>query len=60
MQGRSVAWLATQMNYERANVYNIFRRKSIDTELLRKLSVLLKYNFFFDLANDFENSDKEL
>ena len=45
-QGRSVSWLATQLCCERSNIYNIFKRESIDTALLVKISIALGCNFF--------------
>ena len=49
-QGKSAAWLATQIPCERTNVYNIFRRKSVDARLLMKISQILEYDFFKDLS----------
>ena len=40
-QGKSAAWLATQIPCERTNVYNIFKRKSLDVRLLMRISVIL-------------------
>ena len=51
-QGRSAAWLATQIPCERTNVYNIFRRKSLDVRLLMKISQILEYDFFKDLSEE--------
>lgn len=51
-QGRSAAWLATQIPCERTNVYNIFRRKSLDARLLMKISRILNYDFFKDLSEE--------
>jgi len=45
-QERSVSWLAKQLYCDRTNVYDIFRRQSLDTELLLRISIILKYNFF--------------
>jgi hypothetical protein len=45
-QERSVVWLSRKLNCNRTNVYKIFHRTSIDTELLLKLSNILKCNFF--------------
>lgn len=45
-QGRSVKWFAEKLCYERTNVYNIFRRKSIDTDLLYRISEILEHDFF--------------
>ncbi len=46
----TVIWLAEQLNCRRNNIYNIFRRPTIDTELLERLSKALNHNFFKDIA----------
>ena len=35
-QGGSVSWLAKQLCCDRTNIYSIFNRERIDTELLKK------------------------
>ncbi len=45
-QGRGITWFATQICCERTNVYTIFKRKSIDTELLLRISQVLDHDFF--------------
>ncbi len=45
-QERSVVWLARKLNCNRTNIYKIFNRASIDTELLLKISKILNRNFF--------------
>ncbi|MCR4663888.1 MAG: XRE family transcriptional regulator [Paludibacteraceae bacterium] len=45
-QGRTVSWFAKQICCERTNVYSIFQRSSIDTELLLRISRILSYDFF--------------
>lgn len=45
-QGRSVTWFADKLCCERTNIYNIFKRESIDTALLFKISQILGHNFF--------------
>ena len=45
-QERSVTWFARRLYCDRTNVYNIFRRQSLDTELLLRISIILEYNFF--------------
>lgn len=45
-QERSVTWFAKKLYCERTNVYNIFKRQSIDTELLLRISLILNCNFF--------------
>lgn len=54
-QGRSVKWFAERLCYDRRNVYKIFQKESIDTTLLKKISLLLNHNFFQDLAEEREN-----
>jgi hypothetical protein len=41
-----VVKFASIINTTRENVYGIFKRKSIDTELLIKISKALQFNFF--------------
>lgn len=45
-QGRSVTWFAKKLYCDRTNVYSIFKRASIDTDLLIRISKILNYNFF--------------
>jgi plasmid maintenance system antidote protein VapI len=45
-QGRSVAWLARQLNTSRMACYRIFHSFSIDTHLLFRISELLGRNLF--------------
>ena len=45
-QGLSVSWFAKELCCDRTNVYRIFKRKSIDTALLGKVSLILKHDFF--------------
>jgi hypothetical protein len=51
-QGRSAAWLASEIPCERTNVYNIFKRKSVDVRLLMRISVILDYDFFKELSEE--------
>ena len=37
-QERTPSWLARKISCERPNVYNIFERKSLDTDLLFQIS----------------------
>ncbi|MBR4349169.1 MAG: XRE family transcriptional regulator [Bacteroidales bacterium] len=57
-QGRSVAWLARELNYTRENMYNIFKSPRIDTDTLLKISLALDKNFFL-LYSDFYKKRKE-
>lgn len=67
-QERSVTWFAKKLYCDRTNVYSIFKRKSIDTELLLRVSCILHHNFFNyylpeletgQLANPIINNDIE-
>lgn len=45
-QERTVSWFARKLCCERSNVYSIFKRTSIDTALLMRISVILHRDFF--------------
>lgn len=45
-QGKSITWLAKQINCSRVNIYKIFERSSIDTNTLLRISDALDYDFF--------------
>lgn len=55
----TVAWFARRLNCHRVNVYDIFRRNSIDTELLMRISLVLQHNFFDELAKEFDRIKKD-
>lgn len=52
-QGRSTTWFAKQLYCDRTNVYDIFKRKSLDTDLLLRISIILKHNFFQEYLQAF-------
>lgn len=45
-QRRSAAWLAGQIYYDRSNVYRLFRKSTIDCELLLRICHILHRDFF--------------
>ena len=53
-QGKTVVWLAEQLSYSRANIYKIFDKSSIDTEVLYRISVVLKFDFFKIYSSNME------
>jgi hypothetical protein len=53
-QERTVAWFARKLNCNRQNVYDIFKRNNIDTELLLRISLILNTNFFSFFSNEFK------
>jgi len=54
LQGRTVMWFAAQLNCNRSNVYKIFNKANIDVELLKRISLILGYNFFRYLSDDID------
>ncbi len=45
-QERSVAWFARKIHLDRSNVYRLFQKNSVDTDLLRRISQVLGHDFF--------------
>jgi len=45
-KGMSVSELSRRLNSSRENVYDIFKRRTIDTELLTRISKALEHDFF--------------
>ena len=52
-QERSVTWFAKRLYCDRSNAYKIFRKQSIDTELLMRISHILNYDFFLLFSSEF-------
>lgn len=50
----TVTWFAEQLHCNRTNIYDIFKRKSIDTELLMRISLILNHDFFKELSQELE------
>jgi hypothetical protein len=55
-RGISPSWLAEQIPCERTNIYNIFRRKSVGSDLLFVLSTILQHDFFAELSADWQQT----
>ncbi|MBD5226017.1 MAG: XRE family transcriptional regulator [Bacteroidales bacterium] len=51
-QERTVSWFARKLHLDRSNVYRLFQKNSIDTDLLGRISIILGRNFFEILANN--------
>lgn len=58
-QERSVTWFANKLYCDRTNVYSIFKRQSIDTEQLLRISIILKYNFFKHYFREYNEREKQ-
>ncbi len=52
--GLTVPEFAEMINCNRSNVYDIFRRRSIDSELLCVISKVLHRNYLLEMALDLE------
>lgn len=55
-QERSISWFARKLYCDRSNVYDIFKRKSIDTDLLMRILIILNHNFFSYYESLYENN----
>ncbi len=51
--GMTVSELAHRLRCERTNVYTIFRRRTVDVELLARLSEILSHNFLDDAIRQY-------
>lgn len=49
-QERSEAWLARKVHCDPGNFNRILKRPSMDLDLLRRISIALKYNFVAEYA----------
>ena len=45
-QERTVSWFARKLYCDRSNIYKLFKRATIDTELLVRISNILQHDFF--------------
>ena len=52
---RTVAWFARKLSCSYANIYKIFGKQSLDTELLTRISKILNHDFFQDLSEGLKN-----
>ena len=50
-QERSISWFARKLSCDRSNVYRLFQKESIDTNLLARISILLGRDFFADISD---------
>ena len=56
-QRRSVTWFAKELCCDRTNVYKLFRKDSVDTQLLYRISVILSYDFFRHYTTELDTKD---
>jgi hypothetical protein len=58
-QERTVAWFARHLYCDRRNVYNIFKKESIDIQLLLRISNILNTDFFTLLSQYYKNQKEQ-
>lgn len=58
-KGHSVVWLARQLACSRTNVYKIFEKAHIDTDMLARISTVLDYDFFILLSKSFRSKEAD-
>jgi DNA-binding Xre family transcriptional regulator len=57
-RGMKVEELAKRINVSKPNVYDIYRRNTIDTGLLERLCKVLDHNFFETYANKYRTQQE--
>lgn len=58
-QERSEAWLARKVHCDPGNFNRILKKRSIDIDLLRRISITLGYNFIHEYAQVVEKQLQE-
>ena len=56
-QERSVTWFANKLYCDRTNVYKIFKKQTIDSDLLYRISTILQKDFFVLLSDELKNAE---
>lgn len=54
--GIRTSWVAKQLNYHRNNLYKMFQKEWIDTNILMKLSILVNHDFFADISRYYQKT----
>lgn len=52
----SASWLAERLCCDRTNIYKIFTRASLDSQMLLRISIFLRHNFFSVYTAAYERS----
>ena len=58
-QERSVTWFANKLYCDRTNVYKIFKKQTIDSDLLYRISTILQKDFFVLLSDELKNAEEK-
>lgn len=49
-QGRTVRWFATKMHCNRTNIYKMFDKQHLNSEIIARASKVLEHDFFLDIS----------
>jgi len=58
-QERTIAWLAKKIEYDRSNLHKFLQQPDIPLYLLRKISSILKHDFFKSYSLSLQIHDTE-
>jgi hypothetical protein len=59
-QERTVSWFARKLHTDRSNIYRLFQKNSVDTELLGRICIVLNKDFFALLSRSYvERNDTQ-
>jgi hypothetical protein len=59
-QGKTVTWFTRSLYCDRTNVYKIFQRESVDSEMLYRISKILSHDFFKYYSKELEEDTEEI
>lgn len=59
-QERTVSWFARKIHMDRSNVYRLFEKNSVDTDLLRRISQVLRRDFFSLYSDQYRSEMEDL
>ena len=49
-QGRTVKWFAAKMHCNRTNIYKMFEKQHLNSEIIARASQALGHDFFLDIS----------
>lgn len=58
VQERTITWFASKLCMDRSNVYRLFQKNSLDSDLLMRISLILGKDFFKLLSENLEERQK--
>ena len=54
--GQTVVWLAKELDYSRIKLHRILNKSYIYSDILCKISIIMKHDFFLDISNYLSDS----